>query len=275
MCRLMKRLFRERRRLVIVAMATFLGGYVAYFNRSSFVFGLPFSIVAGLAFMIGLTVFLMTIVILFPKIRHVAESVALTIPILSLMGVFGNASDGGFSATTNVLGIMLSSLVVSVYGGAWMDRYLPCRPKKLRSSATSKLKPKELWPYLTVTPDTFTEYATENTISMEWIDMGIRFREIVRSGELAKVEEINTIEVNEPYQRYRFSFEVPDATEAAPVSCGSREQLLSPKGRGTKLETIREFDRVSIRSQLFTWIDDGWGRLDDEIIQHAETTRSS
>lgn len=154
------------------------------------------------------------------------------------MGVFSNVADGGLSATTSVLGDLLCYLIFIVYGSTWVDRYLPCRPKRLHSSATSRLKPEDLWPYLTVTPVTFADYASEDTLPMEWMEPGVSFRQVCRSGELAKIEEIHTIEVNESHERYRFSFEVPDATEAASVSCGNKEMKLIPKGNGTGLETI-------------------------------------
>ncbi len=267
----MKRLYRERRRLTIVAAATFLGGYFAFFNSTSVFLGIPFPIIAGLAFMVGLTTALVILVVLFPKIRHSAESVALSIPVLSLMGAFSSDVDGGLPTSTSVFGILLCYLIFTVYGGAWLDRYLPCRPRRLRSCATSKLPPEELWPYLTVTPDTFLDYGSKDTLSMEWIDPDVSYREIERSGELAKIEEINTIEVNEPHHRYRFTFEVPDATETAPVSQGSYEFRMTQNGHGTTLGIVREFDRVSIRAQLLIWIDDAMGRLDDQKIRDAET----
>ncbi|MEP1698826.1 MAG: hypothetical protein ABJJ69_20040 [Paracoccaceae bacterium] len=270
MDRLFKRLFRERRRVVIVALVTFLGGYISFFSRTSHFLGLPFSIVAGLAFMVILTAFLMALAILFPKIRHTAESVAVSIPVLSLMGAFSGEEDGGLSTYTSVFGILLCYLIITVYGGAWVDRFLPCRPKQLRSFTTSNLKPDELWPYLTVTPDTFKDYGTADTLSMDWIEPDLSFRVVSRIDDIAKIEEIHTIEVNEPFQHFRFSFEAPDATEEASVSCGTKTLKFIPVGRTTRLETIREFDRVSIRAQLMNWIDDGCGRLDDDLVDYVE-----
>ncbi|MEL6362684.1 MAG: hypothetical protein AAFR21_16530 [Pseudomonadota bacterium] len=266
----LKRLFRERRRLVVVAVATFLAGYIAFFDRTSALLGLPFPIVAGLAFMVGLTVSLMVIVVLFPQLRHSAESVALSIPVLSLMGVYGSASDGGLSTTTVIFGILLCYLIFTVYGGAWVDRYLPCRRRILHSFAHSTLQPNEIWSYLTVNPDTRSDYGGPDILSMEWIEPVRSYRQVYRLDELAKIEEVHSIEINEPHRRYRFSFEVPDATESASVSSGSKEFVLTPDDHGTTIETIRDFDKVSARAQLLTWIDDTWGRFDDDNIQCAE-----
>jgi len=74
---------------------------------------------------------------------------------------------------------------------------------------------------------------------MEWIEPGVRYLEVERVGELAKVEEIHTIEIDEPHQRYRFSFEVPDATETASLSRGSREIWMIPARDGTNHESVR------------------------------------
>ena len=267
---LLKRLYRERRRLSVVAAVTFLGGFLAFYKSSTVVFGIPMPILAGLAFMFGLTAFLMGLVVLFPSIRHSAESVALSIPVLSLMGVFSSTDEGGLSTSTSIYGLLLAYLFMTVYAGAWVDKYLPRRPHTFRSRALSKLRREELWPYLTVTPDTVDTYGSENTISMEWIEPGVSFREVERSGDLAKVEEVATIEANEANSHYRKAFVVADATENAPVSSGYYEVKLSNGGPGTYLETVREFDRVTIRARLFTWIDDAFGRQDDLYIQQAE-----
>ncbi len=270
MLKFRKRLYRERRRLVAVAAFTFLGGYIAFFKTTTVFHGIPFSVLSGLAFMVGLTGFLMFLVVIFPKIRHSAESVALSLPVLSLMGVFSSTEDGGLSSSAGIYMAMLSYIAISVYGGTWVDRYLPRRPMRFRSVATSNLPPEELWPYLTVTPDTFPDYGGEDTLAMEWIEPGVSFREISKSGELAKIEEIHTIEINEPRQRYHYSFDVPDAAESVSLSRGRVELQLMAKGHGTRLETNREFDRVSIRAKLFVWMDDGMGRRDDEMLQTIE-----
>lgn len=266
----LRRLYRERRRVVVVALITFLGGYIAFFNRDSSVFGLPLPILAGLSFMVVLTTFLMVVVILFPKVRHCGEAVGLSVPILSLMGAFGSAEDGGLSSFSGIYIVMLSYLTITVYGGAWVDRYLPCRPKQFVSKAKSRLSVEELWPFLSVTPDTFQDFGKKDVVSMEWIEPGVSYRQFCRSGELAKIEELHTITDNEPHQRFGFSFDVPDATKDAAVSCGHIDVRLIPHGSTTRVETTREFDRVSVRAQLFIWIDDAMGRLDDELLQNAE-----
>ena len=267
---ILKRLFRERRRIGVVAIFTFLGGYFAFFRSQAVLYGVPFPIVSGLAFMVGLTAFLAAIVILFPKIRHVAESVALSVPVLSLMGMFSQPDQGGLSTSAGIYGLLLCYLFAVVYGSNLLDRYLPQRPRSFRSLATSFLQPKALWPYLALTPESDTKYRSEKTLAIDWIEPGVRFRVVDRSGELAKIEEIQTISEVKPHQHYAFDFEVPDATEKSPVSSGRKEIWLKPQGPKTTLESVRTFDRVTIRAQILLWLDDAMGRLDDEVILAAE-----
>lgn len=240
---------------------TFLGGYIAFFKQAADIYGLPAPLAAGLAFMLGLTACLMILVVLFPKIRHSAEAVALSLPVLSLMGAFSGGADAGISSFTNVSGILLCYLIVTVYGGAWVDRYIPCTRRRVRSSATTKLSLEEIWPYLAVTPDTFADYGREGTLSMEWIEPGVSYREICRAGELAKIEEIHRIEVDEPHQRYRFAFKVPDAKETASSPQGSKEFRLSPIEHGTKLETVRESTEYQSARGFFSGLMTRWAVL--------------
>jgi len=64
----------------------FLGGYVAFFDTTTLLLGMPGPIIAGFAFMVGLAAPLMTLAVVIPKIRHSAETCALMIVALSLVG---------------------------------------------------------------------------------------------------------------------------------------------------------------------------------------------
>lgn len=127
----LKRLFRERRRLAIVAILTFLAGYLAFYKNDNTVFGWPMPLVASVGFMVPLTLSFAILVSLFPKVRHAAESCALSLPVLSLMGAFSDASDGGIATSSNVLGILFVYLFATLYAGPWLDRYLPRRTTSL------------------------------------------------------------------------------------------------------------------------------------------------
>ena len=122
-----------------------------------------------------------------------------------------------------------------------------------------------------MTPDSPDKFRDENTISIEWIEPGVSYREVERTGELSKIEEIQTIEVSELYKNYRISFEVPDASALAPVSKGSVQYRLMKLPNGVRIETTRTFDRLTIRGRFFCWVDDAMGRSDDNKIMRAET----
>lgn len=223
--------------------------------------------------MTGLTSFLMALVVLFPKIRNTAESAAVSVLIISLMGAFNTSgADYHFSSQVGVFGILICYLTALVYGGTWVDRFVPLRNTMLRSVAKSKLPPSAIWPYLYLTPDSAHDTRSAETVSLDWIEPGKSFRAVHRIGDTAKVEEIHSIETYEPFSNIRFSWNVPDAVAERPGTHGWREIRVIPHSGGSRLETIRCYGLGSWRVRLKAWIDDAAARLDDDLIRDAENS---
>ncbi len=267
----LKRLYRERRRAVLIAILTFLGGFIAFYGNPARFYGLPFSVFAGLAFMVGLTPCLGVIFLVFPKIRHSTESVALSIPGLALMGVFSEPpAFGGLPPSVNVLGLMMCLLFVTVYGSTAIDRFLPRRTASFRSTATSTLPPEILWPYLDLSPDSQPRHISDDLVAMDWITPGTTYREISRSGDVAQIEAIVTLDPQAaPFTR-RSSYTVPNAKPDTPGATGTRSQTLTANGAGSRLQTTRQVSNQTLRSIAFLWIDDAFGRNDDEDMLMAQ-----
>lgn len=268
---LWKRLYRERRRLLIVALLTFLAGAIAFAENTARVYGIPMPLAAGLAFLLGLSPWLMAIALLFPSIRTTAESIAASLPVLALMGVFSNWSDpSGTPSTALILGMVLSYLTATIYGSALIDRYLPRRSFTFRTRATSRLAPETLWPYLDLTPDSDPRHVPEDILGMEWINPGQTFRETSRINDLAQIEGIITLEASDAPLHRCISYVIPSAKPDSPGSAGRREIRLSGRAFGSKLFSARTYDHYTLREILFLWIDDRFGRNDDETIRQAE-----
>lgn len=266
---LLSKLYRERRRFTLVAFLTFLGGWLAFRNSPASLFGFPLELVAGLAFMVGLTVALMAVVLIFPQVRSHAESVALGIPVLSLMGSFDTDIGSTRSSLVLVFGLLFTYLASVLYGSRWLDVLVPRRNGIYRSVAESRLSPEELWPYVFVTPDSAPEFRSDSTISLKWDDPGKSFTEVARFGDAATVEELQTIVAMEPDSLFQFHFQsVHDSDNFG--HRGMVTHRLTKTETGSRLESVREFDRDSWRSFLFFWVDDGWGRLDDNRIRSYE-----
>jgi hypothetical protein len=271
---LLSRLYRERRRFALVAFLTFLGGWLAFRNSPASLFGLPVELAAGLAFMVGLTVALMAVVLVFPQVRSQAESVALGIPVLSLMGSFDPDIGSTRSSLVLVFGLLFMYLATILYGSRWLDVLVPRRNGIYRSVADSRLPPDKLWPYIFVTPDSAPEFRSESTISLKWVDPGKSFYDVGRAGDAATVEELQTIVAMEPSSLFQFHFQ----TVLNPDNFGHQGMVthrLRKTETGSRLESVREFDRDSWRAFLFSWIDDGWGRLDDAKIRSFEAKETA
>ena len=266
---LSSRLYRNRRRFAIVPFFSFIGGWLAFWKDPAILFGFPIALVAGAAFALGVTAFLGVLILLFPSIRSQAEAVSFSLPILSLMGNFDPGVDSFTLQLLSVTGLTVIFLIVNLYAGTWLDRFLPRRNAIYRSVVRSSLSPEELWPHVCVTPDSAAEFRSENSLALEWIEPGKVYREVERTGDIAKVEEVGTILANEPPTRYRFAFEATDAANV-PGCRGVIERRLTRTANGSQLETARHLDLTSWRAALFLWVDDGYARLDEKSVRSFE-----
>lgn len=263
------RLYRERRRFALVAFLTFLGGWLAFRGSALTLFDVPVEIVAAFAFMVVLTGALFAVVLIFPQLRSHAETIALSIPVLSLAGAFDPQLDGWASFLIFVFGLLFIYPAGMIYGGPTLDSFVPRRNRNYRSTSASSLTPEALWPYFCVTPDSRPEFRMENTISLDWLEPGRRIREVAHAGEGKTIEEIQTILLQEPPSLFQFHFQSVHAPDA-PGHRGVYIHRLTRTGKGTSVETIRQYDTDSWRTALFTWVDDAFGRSDDAKLKAIE-----
>jgi hypothetical protein len=263
------RLYLERRRLAIIASFSFVGGWLAFWGDPAELLGFPMPLVAGIAFVVGVTAFCGVLIFLFPAIRHQTEATASALPLLSLSGAFAPDAGNLSIAFTSILGLTVIYLAATLYGTNWLDRFVPRRNAVFRSRARTRLSPEELWPYVSVTPDSPPELRSPETALIEWVEPGKTFREVARMGEIAKIEEIGTIQVMDAPNRYRFAFEVPDAANVHGCR-GVYDRRLARIAGGTILETTRELDLASWRATIHIWVDDSYARLDAESMRSYE-----
>lgn len=269
----LKRLYRDRRRLVVVLCHTFLGGVIAFPSMQPHLFGWPFFLVAGLAFMLGLTAFLALLSVLFPSIRYTAEVAAFQIPFLATIGAFGMQKGGydGIPTWALITGLVICFVGATLYTGPVLDRYLPLKKRKFTSHTFSMLSPEQLWPYFANTPDTSNTYWDEDTLAMNWMEQGKTFVITARLNDIGKIEEHRSLESMLPGDHFAFDFNVPDAN---PKTCGTRgkvELWVEPHGTGSRVKKVRTYDCSTWRIMIYAWVDDHFGRLDDDTVKRAET----
>ncbi|MGQ0564251.1 MAG: hypothetical protein ACT4OK_04175 [Gemmobacter sp.] len=268
------RLYRERRRFLIVALAFALAGLIAFWDDPRTVGGVPMPLVAMLAFATGLTLFLGTIVLAFPVLRWNAEGVALSMPLLALMDVIETMNDGLLSfGGAQVFFVVY--LVVIVYTGPWLDRLLPLRQVTSETTTTSHLPPDRLWPHWIISPDTIDAYPQADILSVRWLEPGRTMHMVARSGDLATVEEVQTIRHSERPHAHAFDWTAPTARPGAVGISGSVDIALRPAARGTRVTTRRRFDNSNWAHQVRVWIDDSFGRIDDGDARAAERAEAA
>lgn len=268
---LLKRLYRERRRVVIVAVLAFASGAWAFRLAGGTILGLPPALAAGLAFMGGVTAFLMVIALLFPSYRKAAESCVTALLILSLFGFFSPKSPIQITESVwGIVGFVLCWLCFEVYAGPFLDRFLPRRRLRFRSHASSDLPPEKLAPYLMTSPEEFATFGADDLVSLDWVEPGKTLRVVSRIDGAAKLEEMQTLEVNSRPSHRAFRFEVVDAPKDATGMSGRFEISITPHENGSRIETSRIYDRATWRAMLNAWIDDSFGRLDDASVERAE-----
>ncbi|WP_170572241.1 hypothetical protein [Ruegeria atlantica] len=266
-----RRLYRERRRIVIISLLTLIAGLVAGLNDDRVVYGIPFQLAYGIAYLVILTPVLLVIALVFPSIRSATETVAFSLTFISLMHLYGSRPDGsGFENAMFVLSILFGYLVFSVYAGGWLDRYLPSAKRTFSSKVKTALSPNELWPFLVVTPDTVDTYGGENTVSMVWVDQGVSYIETDQLGDHSQVQEMMTIEVCELDKRFRGRFQSLSAKKGASGISGVLERRFIWTAKGTQLVSTRSFDQSSPILDFRAWLDDSFGRYDDQYVGRAE-----
>ncbi len=271
MISLRRRLFRERRRLVAIALMSFTAGLVLGMNDDRLLYGIPFQLVYGLAVATIVTPILMLIAMVFPNIRNATESVAFSLPFVCWMDLYGNSSEGAaLQNVIAVLSILFLYLVFAVYAGGWLDRYLPAKSRTFSSKVKTGLSPDELWPFLVVTPDTVDTYGGEKTVSMTWVEPGVSFIETEQFDDHSRIEEMMRIESCEPDTRFRGRFESLSSKAEVNGTSGVLERTFNKTSKGTQLVSSRSFDRSSPIKDFRLWLDDSFGRFDDENVLRAE-----
>ncbi len=270
MISLRRRLFRERRRLVAIALMMFVAGLVAGINQDRVVFGIPFQLACAVAFLLLLTPVLMAIALLFPKVRTATESVAFSLPVICIFLVIEKSDSSFTEFFFLVVAIMICQLTFAVYGGGWVDRFFPARSRTFYSKVRTRLAPEELWPFLVVTPDTVDTYGDENTVSIEWVEPGASFLEVSQVDDLSRVEELQTIEQFELGVKLGVRFKAMSSKEGTNGSSGRMTRTFEETSTGTDMQTTRSFDRMSPMASFRFWLDDGFARFDDKYVARAE-----
>jgi len=269
MTRMTRRLFRERRRAVITYLLLLIAGAVTFGPTDGLFPGQPLAILGPVFFSAVLGTIFLAWGLVFPAWRHCSEAAALGIVIAAVLArVIADASilDPAFRAQTVLATAALIWLIDMAYAYHWLDALLPKRRVSIPARARSVLPPDRLWPALARTPETMHLDPDPVDQRIEWIEPGRRMRIHAQVPGVGQVEEDQIVEHAEPGRLWSISYRVVSGPDGVAGSSGALSFRLRPGATGTEVLTRRTHDALSLRAKLYVWIDDAFGRVDDEKL---------
>lgn len=273
--RLMRRLWRERRRVVICALLFGAAGAMAFWGHPDYRGRYPMPLVAGLAFAAILTGFTLAVSLVLPAFRHASEVVALGICIMAWLSM-GSVKYSLIGFTTGSKGIWFLAIVMlagQVYWSNWVDRFLPTIRCRFRHVLRSKLPADVLWDGLFGTPGHPERLAdAENILTFEPLAEDSPHRRIIERGTdgVSTLEENHYIEEIDPPRFVRFRWNAVNAAKGQPMAAGAKEMRFIDAGSRRKVRIVLRPDVISLRATIFAWIDDSFGRIEDARIAELE-----
>lgn len=264
-----RRLHRERRRAVTTYLLLLIAGAVTFGPTDGQFLGQPQAILGPVFFSAALGTIFLAWGLVFPAWRHGSEAGALGIVIVAVLArVFADASmfDHAFRMQTVLATVAVIWLVDMAYTYHWLDALLPKRRVSVTARARSVLPPDRLWPALARTPETMHLDPDPVDQRIEWIEPGRRMRICAEVPGVGHIEEDQIVEQAEPGRLWSISYRVVSGPDGVAGSSGALNFRLRPGATGTEVLTRRTHDDLSLRAQLYVWIDDAFGRVDDEKL---------
>lgn len=273
---LLRRIYRERRRLFIFAGSAIVSGYLWFQNDGPGWLGVPVSVWVALLVGVGLTIPAGLLALLAPEWRYSLETVGIAlffysvvmvqVPQYSFVG--GHAGLAPF-----VFFLIAANFVHVVMYGDWSERLLKLRRHSERGVAHTRIRRQEAWSLVLPSPEQ-TAYWDGTVSSVNRIEGTpgqpgdlLLVSHLFPDGKTL-AQQIRLKEVS-PGKSLRYAYAVPAATNGS-----EREQscALLLEERGSDLTIHARWDRVDypIRRAVMHWIDDWAGRSLDTIILRVE-----
>ena len=273
---LLRRIYRERRRLFIFAGSAIVSGYLWFQNDGVGWLGIPSSIWVALLVGIGLTIPAALLALLAPEWRYSLETVGIALFFYSvvMVQVPQYSFVGGHAGLAPFVFFLIAANFVHVLMyGTWSDRMFRIRRQAERGVAHCKIRRQEAWALVMPSPDQ-TTYWDPTVTSVNRIEgpAGAAGDVMLVSHLFADgktlAQQIRLKEVT-PQRTLRYTYSVPAAVDGA-----QKEQscTILLEERGSDLTIHARWDRVDypLRRAVMHWIDDWAGRSLDTIIQRCE-----
>lgn len=262
-------IFRQRRRFCVIAVFLIIAGGLQFWPAPEYaqlrLNAVVLAVIYGLSFALGLTAFGMT----FPRYRFFAESIALSVLMLSTAAwVFQDVAqlfvERGLK--TVLTAMILATAAHLVLFGRWSDRVFPRLTRTITGRTRTNLNKVSAWNALYPTPEHAAPEAFGKPVTeISYLEPGQPHLKlcVTRDGEM--IEEHRHIEAMEPCQHVRYRWSMPHHRGLF-GAIGTRDLRIDEKRRATTISSRYSIPDRPLRLVLSDWIDDSYGRSLDAMI---------
>lgn len=274
---ILRRLYRDRRRLAIVCVLAVGYGFFADWGDELLPHGVLVSVIFGVlvAILSGAVAALFSLLI--PPFRYMLEwlSVGHLLPPI-LAGLFPDTKFAFFiQEELNVISGVIIVLFIAFYMGSWLDKYLTVKRAPIRFSGKTRIAAERLWDGFYPKPEKLHLAHNDNLENLEYVNEGephMRAVEWVEPGGL--LEEINIVEKLQPGEYVRFRWEAVNG-RGMHGTFGTAEIGVEDLGKRRRITKSFDAPNPPLRRVVMNWIDDTHGRqLDDQLRKLEKKVRN-
>lgn len=275
---LRRRIWRERRRLVFVALCMFAAGYLGNLHPPDMsVLGYSRPLAFGLTYVLVFVPATLLLALIVPSCRFSAETAALAFLLFGIAGAQDAAYNlAALSEGKGIWVLLIGFVAMSyLYTGPLLDRWTVGSPRT-RRTARSRLPAQVLWDGLVGTPPHLDRLATsDHTVAFDYLEPGkphLRFVE--RQDRTSLLEEHQFVDEIDPPWFIRFRWHAVSADPELGYATGERQVRITDLGRKRRVDMVCAPRRLAIRLWAQTWLDDGMGRVLDDRVAELERRAS-
>ncbi len=271
---MMRRIFRERRRMAAFSVFSALTGSLLFSGDQTVFLGLPVSLLAPVASAIILPALALVLVLVVPAYRFAVDITGLV--LLAYAALSRNVPTLALENAQHPELILLAAIVAVqvlayVIYGNWSDRYLRRRTHVERALVVSDMVARDAWDALCPTPETAAVYWNDRVEKIsdlpkqkdafriryrfedgKWLDQHVWFDQIRRG------------------KHFRYDFQTIGDTRPGAEKPKTFTVNLEPRAHDVVVHLKLERHNYPVRKALLTWIDDHAGRTYDRAIGAAE-----
>lgn len=271
---LIRRIYRERRRMAIFATMAALSGYIFFIGDSRTLHGLPISTVASLGFAGCLTLMGLIVCVMMPAYRFVLEALGLMLLVYAVLSIYIPALNVD-SAAIPIVNVILfmggAQLLHHLFYGPWSDKYLNQAVHIDRATTLTDMDQEDLWLSLYPDPHTREYYYDDTLIEMERAEGRPDALHVVNSrGNGMFVEQIVHFDQIKRGWSFRTVYEVLGRERGKSGKLPVYTLVFEPRDNDLAVHIRWERYDFPTRRAMMHWIDDWAGRKLDEMVRKSE-----